>query len=146
MNPEMMALYKAEGANVYNGCLPMLLQTPLLFAYLSVLRNADELHHAHWLWIADLSLPDPWHILPVFIIVSMFLTQYLRPAPGMDPTQRRITAILMPVIMGFTLWPYASGLALSWATGNLINLMVQILINRSKLGKEMHAIVANRFL
>jgi len=146
MNRERMVLYKAEGANMYNGCLPTLLQTPLLFAYVSVLRNADELHHAHWFWIADLSLPDPWHILPVFIIVSMFLTQYLTPAPGMDPTQRRTMAILMPVIMGFTLWCYASGLALSWATGNLINLMVQILINRSKLGKEMHAIVANRSL
>jgi len=144
MNTEMMALYKAEGANMYNGCLPLLLQTPLLFAYVSVLRNADELHHAHWFWIADLSLPDPWHILPAFIIVSMFLTQYITPTPGMDQTQRRILAILMPVIMGFTLWRYASGLALYWATGNLINLIVQIMINRSKLGKEMQAIAANR--
>ena len=137
MNTEMMALYKAEGANMYNGCLPLLLQTPLLFAYASVLRNAQELHHAHWFWIADLASPDPWHILPLVIILSMFLTQYITPAPGIDPTQRRIMAILMPVVMGFTLWRYASGLALYWATGNLINLIVQLIINRSKLGKEM---------
>jgi YidC/Oxa1 family membrane protein insertase len=144
MNTEMMALYKAEGANMYNGSLPILLQTPLLFAYASVLRNADELHHAHWFWIADLASPDPLHLLPLFIIVSMFLTQYITPAPGIDPTQRRILAILMPVVMGFTLWRYASGLALYWATGNLINLIVQLIINRSKLGQEMQAIAANR--
>lgn len=146
MNTEMMALYKAEGANMYNGCLQMLLQTPLLFAYASVLRNADELHHAAWFWIADLSSPDPWHILPVFIIVSMFLAQYITPAPGIDRTQQRIMAILMPVVMGFTLWRYASGLALYWATGNLINLIVQLMINRSKLGREMQAIADNRSL
>jgi YidC/Oxa1 family membrane protein insertase len=71
MNAEMMALYKAEGTNMFGGCLPLLLQMPLLFAYMSVLRNASELHQAHWLWLADLSLPDPLHILPLLIIASM---------------------------------------------------------------------------
>jgi YidC/Oxa1 family membrane protein insertase len=74
----------------------------------------------------------------------MFLTQFITPSPGMDPNQRRMMAIMMPVIFGFTLWHYASGLALYWGTGNLINLAMQLAINQSSIGKEMHAIAAKR--
>ncbi len=144
MNEEMVALYKAEGANMYGGCLPMLLQMPLLFAYMRVLQNAVELRHATWLWLSDLSLPDPLHILPIVIIGSMFLVQYITPMPGTDPNQRRILAFAMPLIMGFSLWRYASGLALYWATCNLLNLVFQLLINRSDIGREMHAIAVGR--
>jgi YidC/Oxa1 family membrane protein insertase len=144
MNAEMMVLYKAEDANLFGGCLPLLLQIPLLFAYMSVLRNAAELHRAHWLWLTDLSLPDPLHILPLLIIGSMVLTQCITPAPGMSPSQRRMFAILMPAIMGFSLWRYASGLSLYWVTGNIINLLIQFAINRSELGKEMQILAAKR--
>ena len=61
----------------------------------------------------------------------MFLTQYITPSPGMDPAQRRMMAFMMPVIFGFMLWHYASGLALYWGTGNIINLAIQIGINQS---------------
>ncbi|HUN85487.1 MAG TPA: membrane protein insertase YidC [Terracidiphilus sp.] len=144
MNAEMMQLYKDEGVNMYGGCLPMLLQMPLFFAYYKVLLNAVELRQAHWFWLTDLSAPDPLHILPALIIVTMFLVQYITPSPGMDPTQRRMMAIVMPVFMGFILWHYASGLALYWITGNFINLAIQIGINKSSMGKEMHAIAARR--
>jgi YidC/Oxa1 family membrane protein insertase len=144
MNTEMMALYKTEGVNMYGGCLPMLLQMPLFFAYFRVLQNTVELRQAHWAWLSDLSAPDPLHILPAIIIASMFLTQFITPSPGMDPNQRRMMAIMMPVIFGFTLWHYASGLALYWCTGNLINLAMQLAINQSRIGKEMHAIAAKR--
>jgi YidC/Oxa1 family membrane protein insertase len=144
MNTEMMQLYKEEGVNMYGGCLPMLLQMPLFFAYYRVLLNAVELRQAHWFWLHDLSMPDPLHILPVLIIGTMFLVQYITPTPGMDPMQRRMMAIMMPVIMGFTLWHFASGLALYWITGNVINLGMQVAINNSKIGKEMHEIAARR--
>jgi len=144
MTAEMMALYKAEGANMYGGCLPLLLQMPLLFAYMSVLRNATELHQAHWLWLTDLSLPDPLHILPLLIIGSMILTQSITPAPGMSSSQRWMLGILMPAVMGFSLWRYAAGLSLYWVTGNLINLLIQLAINCSKMGREMHALAAAR--
>ena len=144
MNAEMMALYKTEGVNMYGGCLPMLIQMPLFFAYFRVLQNTVELRQAHWFWLHDLSAPDPLHILPIIIIVSMFVTQFITPSPGMDPNQRRMMAIMMPVIFGFTLWHYASGLALYWGTGNLINLGIQLSINQSHIGKEMHAIAAKR--
>ena len=144
MNTEMMQLYKEEGVNMYGGCLPLILQMPLFFAYYRVLLNAVELRQAHWFWLTDLSMPDPLHILPILIIGTMFLVQFITPAPGMDPMQRRMMAIMMPAIMGFTLWHFASGLALYWITGNIINLAMQVAINNSKMGKEMHDISARR--
>ena len=144
MNAEMMALYKQEGVNMYGSCLPMLIQMPLFFAYFRVLENAVELRHAHWLWLTDLSGPDPLHILPILIILTMFLTQYITPSPGMDANQRRMMAFVMPIFMGFILFSYASGLALYWGTGNVINLAMQIGINRSSMGREMHEIAARR--
>ncbi len=144
MNTEMMALYKTEGVNMYGGCLPMLFQMPLFFAYFRVLQNAVELRQAHWLWLPDLSQPDPTFILPIVVIVTMFLTQYITPSPGMDPTQRRMMAFMTPIFFGYILWHYPSGLALYWGTGNLMMLAMQIGINRSHWGKEMHAIAARR--
>ena len=144
MNAEMLALYKAEGATIFGGCLPMLIPMPLLFAYISVLRNAAELHGANWLWLTDLSMPDPLHILPILIIATMVLTQCITPSLGMSPSQRWTFALLMPAVMGFSLWRYASGLSLYWVTGNIINLLIQFAINRSAPGKEMRALAATR--
>jgi YidC/Oxa1 family membrane protein insertase len=144
MNTETMALYKAEGVNMYGSCLPMLPQIPLFFAYFRVLQNAVELRQAHWFWLTDLSLPDPKYILPILIILAMFLTQYITPSPGMDANQRRMMAIMMPLFMGFVLLHYPSGLALYWGTSNLINLALQVAVNQSPMGKEMLAIAAKR--
>ena len=139
MNVEIMSLYEQEGVSAFGSCLPILLQMPLLFGMLSVIRNTTELRHAGWLWLADLSRPDPLHVLPVLIIATMMLTQIVTPSPGIDRAQRRILALVMAVTFGFTLWKFASGLALYWATGNLVNLMIQLAINHSRLGQEMRA-------
>jgi len=144
MNAEMMGLYKTEGVNMYGGCLPMLLQMPLFFALYRLLANVIELRQAQWGWLTDLSLTDPYYILPAVIIICMFVTQLITPAPGMDPSQRRMMAFMMPVIMGFSLAHFPSGLAIYWATGNVVNLLIQLGINQSSLGKEMHAIAAKR--
>jgi YidC/Oxa1 family membrane protein insertase len=144
MNTEMMELYKQENVNMYGGCLPLLIQMPLFFAYYRVLANVIELRQAHWYWLHDLSVPDPHYILPGIILVSMFLVQFITPSPGMDPNQRRMMAIMMPVIFGFSMSHFASGLALYWCTGNLINLAIQLAINKSKMGLEMHEIAAKR--
>ena len=144
MQAETMELYKAEGVNMYGSCLPMLFQMPLLFAYFRVLQNVVELRHAHWLWLKDLAAPDPTYILPILIIITMFLTQYITPSPGMDPAQRKMMAFMMPVFFGFILLNYASGLALYWGTGNVIMLVIQIAINQSSMGREMHEISARR--
>ena len=144
MNAEMMALYKTEGVNMYGGCLPMLIQMPLLYAIYEVLENAIELRQAHWFWLPDLSGPDPTYVLPALFILTMFLVQFITPSPGMDPAQRRMMAFVMPVVFGFTLFHFPSGLALYWFVGNLISLAIQIAINQSSMGKEMHAIAARR--
>ena len=144
MNAEMMALYKTEGVNMYGSCLPMLVQMPLFFAYYRVLLNAVELRQAQWFWLTDLSSPDPKYILPILIIITMFVTQYITPSPGMDPAQRKMMAFMMPLFMGFMLLHFASGLALYWGTGNVINLAIQLGINQSSMGKEMHEIAARK--
>jgi YidC/Oxa1 family membrane protein insertase len=144
MNTETMALYQQEGVNMFGSCLPMLVQMPLFIAYFEVLSNVIELRQAHWFWLTDLSSPDPFHILPILIILTMFLTQYITPSPGMDAAQRRMMAFMMPVFFGFILWHYASGLALYWGTSNIINLVLQFGINQSSMGKEMQEISARR--
>jgi YidC/Oxa1 family membrane protein insertase len=144
MNTEMMALYKQEGVNMYGSCLPMLIQMPLLYAIYRVLANAVELRQAHWFWLHDLSSADPLYILPVIIVVGMLVVQLISPSPGMDPAQRRMMAIMMPAVFGFTMLHFASGLALYWGTGNVINLGIQLAINQSAMGKELHEIAAKR--
>jgi YidC/Oxa1 family membrane protein insertase len=144
MNQEIFALQKKEGANMFGGCLPMLIQWPLLYGFYNMLSNVFELRQAHWLWLPDLASPDPLHILPIFFIVSMFLVQYLTPSPGVDPAQQRMMAFTMPAVFGFMTWSVASGLALYWACGNLVNIVQQTVMNRTRLGREMHEIAARR--
>ncbi len=144
MNQEIFALQKKEGANMFGGCLPMLIQWPLLYGFYNMLSNVFELRQAHWLWLPDLASPDPLHILPIFFIVSMFLVQYLTPSPGVDPAQQRMMAFTMPAVFGFMTWSVASGLALYWACGNIVNIVQQTVMNRNKLGREMRDIAAKR--
>jgi YidC/Oxa1 family membrane protein insertase len=122
----------------------MLVQMPLLYGYYRVLANVIELRQAHWGWLPNLAVADPLHILPILIIISMPLVQLITPSPGMDPAQRRMMAFMMPVMMGTIMWNYSSGLALYWATGNLLNLGLQLGINRSSMGRELHALAAKR--
>jgi YidC/Oxa1 family membrane protein insertase len=144
MNKEMFDLQKREGVNMFGGCLPMLVQWPLLFAFYRMLLNTIELRQAPWMWLHNLAAPDPLHILPVFFIVTMFLVQYLTPSPGMDPAQQKMMAFTMPVFFGFMTWNLSSGLALYWAFGNVINVIQQTVMNRTGVGKQMRDIAAKR--
>jgi YidC/Oxa1 family membrane protein insertase len=144
MNKEMFDLQKREGVNMFGGCLPMLVQWPLLFAFYRMLLHTIELRQAPWLWLHNLAAPDPLHILPVFFIVTMFLVQYLTPSPGMDPAQQKMMAFTMPVFFGFMTWNLSSGLALYWAFGNVINVIQQAIMNRTGIGKQMREIAAKR--
>ena len=144
MNKEMFDLQKREGVNMFGGCLPMLLQYPLLFGFYRMLMNAIELRQAHWLWLPDLSAADPWKILPIFVILSMFLTQFFTPSPGMDQSQQRMMAFMMPAIFGFMMWNIGSGVALYWACSNLLGVGQQLVMNRTSMGREMRALAAKR--
>jgi YidC/Oxa1 family membrane protein insertase len=140
MNQEVSALYKAEGVNPVGGCLPMVIQMPFLFAYYSMLGAALDLRQAPWLWIRDLSSPDPWHLLPIGIIITMLLTQRMTPQPGMDPSQQKMMTLMMPLMLGVISWNLAAGLCLYWSEGNLIALAQQAVMNRTSLGREMREI------
>jgi YidC/Oxa1 family membrane protein insertase len=144
MNTEIGALYQKEGVNMFGGCLPLLIQMPLLFAYYPMLASAIELRQAHWLWLPDLSSADPLHIMPILTVVLMFLMQFYTPTPGIDPAQQKMMAFMMPVFFGYICWSYASGLSLYMATSTLINLIQQLVMNRSSLGREMREIAMKR--
>ncbi len=144
MNAEVMELQKREGVNVFGGCLPTLIQLPLLFAFLGMLPKVVELRGAHWFWLHDLTAADPYHILPIVMIVSQFLMQFYTPSPGIDPAQQKMMAFMMPVFSGYITWNYASGLALYWTIGNLIGIIQQQVMNRTKLGREMKELAAKR--
>jgi YidC/Oxa1 family membrane protein insertase len=144
MNKEMFDLQKREGVNMFGGCLPMLLQYPLLLGFYKMLGNVIELRQAHWLWLPDLSAADPWKILPAFVILSMFLTQFFTPSPGMDQSQQRMMAFMMPVVFGVMMWNIGSGVALYWACSNLLGVAQQLVMNRTGMGQEMRALAAKR--
>jgi YidC/Oxa1 family membrane protein insertase len=144
MQKEIFALQKSEGVNMFGGCLPMLIQWPLLFGFYRVLENVIELRNAHWLWLHDLSAPDPLYILPVFVIVSMVFSQLLMPSPGMDPSQQKLMAFVMPGVFGFMMLNYGAGLSLYWAGSNFIGVGQQVLINRTKMGREMRELALKR--
>ena len=129
MNEEIMALYKTEGVNPAGGCLPMLLQIPVFFAFYNLLSSAFELRLAPWLgWIQDLSAMDPYYILPVAMGVAMLAQQKLMPAMG-DPMQRRMM-MFMPFFITFVCLKLPSGLALYWTTSNVLGIVQQAFYSR----------------
>ena len=144
MNTEIGELMKREGVSPLGGCLPLLIQMPFLFAYYGMLGSALDLRHASWLWIRDLSSPDPWHILPIGIFITMLFMQRMTPQAGMDPSQQKMMNIMMPVMMGFLSWNFASGLCLYWSEGNFIAIAQQAVMNRTSLGREMREMAAKR--
>jgi YidC/Oxa1 family membrane protein insertase len=144
MNEEVAALYKKEGVNPAGGCLPLVIQMPFLFAYYRMLGVALDLRHAPWLWVRDLSSPDPWHILPIAVIITMLFMQRMTPQAGMDPAQQRMMNIFMPVMLGFISWNLAAGLCLYWSVGNLIGIVQQLIMNRTTLGREMREMLEKR--
>jgi len=144
MNEEIAALYKKEGVNPAGGCLPLVIQMPFLFAYYRMLGVALDLRLAHWAWVPDLSSPDPYHILPIAVIISMLFMQRMTPQAGMDPAQQKMMNLFMPVMLGFISWNLAAGLCLYWSVGNLIGIVQQIIMNRTPLGREMREMMEKR--
>ena len=144
MNSEIMALQKANGVNMFGGCVPTLLTFPLLFAMLGMLPKVVELRQAHWLWLHDLTTADPFHVLPIIMVVSQFLVQFYMPSPGVDPQQQKMMAFMMPVFSGYITWNYSAGLALYWCVGNLIMIGAQFAMNNTPEGREMRSLAAKR--
>ena len=144
MNAEIMALQKEHGVNMFGGCIPSLITFPLLIAFFTMIPRVIDLRQAHWLWLPDLQSPDPYHILPILMFVSMFVVQYYTPSPGIDPAQQKMMMFMMPAFSLYWTWTYSSALALYWSVGNLISILQQLVMNRTSLGREMREIAAKR--
>ncbi len=131
MNQQMMALYKKHGANPMGGCLPMLLQIPIFFALYRVLLNADELQGAPWiLWIKDLSVQDPYFVLPILMGLTMYIQQKITPNTMTDPMQQKIF-MWLPAIMTIFFITFPAGLVLYWLVNNILTIAQQLYINKA---------------
>jgi YidC/Oxa1 family membrane protein insertase len=124
-----MDLYKKEKINPFGGCLPMLVQMPVFIALYWVLLESVELRHAPFVgWLTDLSVRDPYFILPLLMGATMFLQTKLSPAPA-DPMQARVMQ-LMPIMMTVIFLWFPAGLVLYWLTNGLLGILQQWYITR----------------
>lgn len=133
---EMMRVYKEAGASPFtalSGCLPMLIPMPVLFALFFVFQNTIEFRGVPFLWLADISVKDPFYILPVLMGASMYVLSWigLRNAPP-NP-QAKMMSYMFPVMMTFVLANMASGLNLYYTAQNLAALPQQWMLARERL-------------
>ena len=126
---EMMKLYKEEKVNPAGGCLPILVQIPVFMALYWVLLESVELRQAPFmLWLNDLSLPDPYYVLPLIMGASMLAQHFLNPSP-MDPMQKKIMMAMPVLFTVFFLW-FPAGLVLYWVANNLLSIAQQYYITK----------------
>ena len=130
MSQEMMALYKREKINPLGGCLPILVQMPVFISLYWVLFESVQLRHAPFmLWINDLSVMDPYFILPILMGASMFIQMSLNPSPP-DPMQAKIMKMMPLIFTVFFLW-FPAGLVLYWLVNNILSIAQQWYITRN---------------
>ena len=129
MSQAMMELYKKEKINPLGGCLPILVQMPVFLALYWVLLESVEMRQAPWLgWITDLSIKDPFFLLPIIMGATMFIQQQLNPTPP-DPMQAKVMK-LMPIIFTFFFLWFPAGLVLYWVVNNVLSIAQQWYITR----------------
>jgi YidC/Oxa1 family membrane protein insertase len=133
LQKEMMKLYKDHGFNPLAGCLPMLLPWPVLITLFFVFRNTIQLRGESFLWLPNLAAADPLYVLPILLGVSMFFMQWItvRSMPEPNP-QMKMMMWIMPIMMTFIFFNFASGLNLYYATSNLATIPQQYLIAKER--------------
>ncbi|EKM95372.1 membrane protein insertase [Stutzerimonas degradans] len=129
LSQAMMELYKKEKINPLGGCLPIIVQMPVFLALYWVLLESVEMRQAPWMfWITDLSIKDPFFILPIIMGVTMFIQQQLNPTPP-DPMQAKVMKLLPIIFTFFFLW-FPAGLVLYWVVNNVLSIAQQWYITR----------------
>ncbi|MBI4482494.1 MAG: membrane protein insertase YidC [Acidobacteria bacterium] len=130
MNAEIMELYKAHGVNPLGGCLPLVLQMPILFAFYQLLDSSIELRGAPFLmWIRDLSQKDPLYVAPVLMGATMLWQQRMTPSPAADPVQNKMM-MMMPIFFTFLFLNMSAGLNLYFFFSTLFGIGQQLLMQR----------------
>ncbi len=129
LNKELIKLYRDHKVNPVGGCLPILLQMPVFIALFNILYMTIDLRQApFFLWITDLSVPDPFFVLPIVMGASMVLQQKIMPTT-MDPTQAKMM-LMLPVFLTFIFLNFPSGLVLYWLTNNVLTIAQQFITDR----------------
>lgn len=141
MGQATMELYKKEKANPLGGCLPMIIQMPVFIALYWTLLESVELRQAPWMFhIHDLSIRDPYFILPVLMAASMYIQQKLNPAP-VDPIQAKVFQFL-PLIFGVFFAFFPAGLVLYWVVNNVLTILQQYYITKKVLGDDFGKVLS----
>jgi YidC/Oxa1 family membrane protein insertase len=135
---QMEQLRLMKEGNPLGGCLPLLIQMPFLFALYVAITISIDFRQSSFLWIPDLSAAEPYtiHILPLLMAGSMLVLQLITPAPSADPLQRKMMAVIMPLMMLYILWSAPAGLLVYWLVGNLVGFGQQVIINRMLKSKD----------
>lgn len=129
MQQEMMRIYREEKVNPIGGCLPIMVQIPFFIALYWVLLSSVEMRNAPWIgWVTDLSVKDPYFILPLVMTASTMLQTWLNPTPP-DPVQAKMMWI-MPLVFSVMFFFFPAGLVLYWVTNNLLSIAQQYIINK----------------
>src|SRR5437870_4735031 len=129
LNKELMKFYKERKVNPVGGCLPMFFQIPVFVALFNILYMTIELRQAPFiLWVKDLSVQDPFYVLPILMGVTMFIQQKIQPTT-MDPKQAQIM-LLLPVFLTFLFISFPAGLVLYWLTNNVLTIAQQVITDR----------------
>jgi len=130
LNQAMMELYKTEKINPLGGCLPIFIQIPVFLALYWVLLASVEMRNAPWLgWVTDLSVPDPYFILPIVMAITMFIQTRLNPAPP-DPLQAKVM-MFMPIVFSIFFFFFPAGLVLYWLVNNVLSIAQQWYVMRA---------------
>ena len=127
---QMEQLRLMKEGNPLGGCLPLLIQMPFLIALYVAITISIDFRQSSFLWIQDLSAGDPTKLLPILMAGSMLVLQLITPAPSADPLQKKMMAVIMPIMMLYILWSAPAGLLVYWLVGNLVGFGQQMLINR----------------
>ena len=137
LNKELIKLYKDHRVNPVGGCLPLVLQMPVFVALFNILYMTIDLRQAPFmLWIKDLSVQDPYYVLPIIMGATMVIQQKITPTT-MDPTQAKIM-LFLPVFMTFLFVNFPAGLVLYWLTNNTLTITQQVVTERL-FGKKWQA-------
>ena len=134
---EVMKLYKENGVNPMGGCLPMLIQMPILFALFAVFQNLN-FQGASFLWLTDLTKPDPYYILPILSTVTTYFSSKLMQPAG-DSAQSKQTSTMntgMAIFMGVMSVKFKGALVLYWVVNNILQVIQTLVINKIELGKK----------
>ncbi|MBM4393936.1 MAG: membrane protein insertase YidC, partial [Deltaproteobacteria bacterium] len=130
LNRETMALFARHGVNPLGGCFPILVQMPVFFALYAAISYEPALFHADFLYLQDLSSPDPYGLLGVLIVIGMYVQQSMTPMTGMDPAQQQMMK-LMPLFFGFMMFSMPAGLSLYYTLNTVLAIAQQWYNTRS---------------